>query len=378
MTSIFFAPADKHELNELSFSFAIGLDYSKNGYEVSLQLINPAAISGSAPTQNSRYIVYKASGKTIDTALERISVNISRFVLLSQVDVIILSEKLAREGKIQEIADYVLNSPQIPSKAHIVITKDVNSSELLEVYSPVEGTSAIEISNIINKIGRDIPKTASQIKVDEIKEGKDIALPFIEIEGDLKKGQENGNFETTSPSHIKYGGLALFKSDNLTTFIDYRDGAYLSLLQESAAGYSIEVSCPKKESDYFTFRVFSNKAKESKIEMYEDKYIFHFDLRLKGDINQYRCTVDLDDPKDLEQLEKQIKETIKKKVQDLLLVAQENELDPFGLGLMLSEEHPKEWKKVKGDWPSLLKNAEIKLNTKISFQNLGDYKSGGD
>lgn len=378
MTSIFFAPADKHELNELSFSFAVGLDYLKDGYEVSLQLINPAAISGNTPTQNSRYIVYKASGKTIDTALERISVNISRFVLLSQVDVVILSESLAREGKVQEVADYILNSPQIPSNAYIVISKGISASDLLKVYSPVEGTSAFEISNIIKKIGKDIPKTASQIKVDEIKEGKDIALPFIELKGVLKKGQGNGNFETTSPSHTGYGGLALFKEDKLTTFVDYRDGAYLSLLQESAAGFSIEASCPKEENDYFAYRVFSNNAKEKNLEMHEDKYIFHFDLRLKGDINQYHCNSNLEDPKDVELLEEKIKETINKKVQHLLSVAQKNELDPFGLGLMLSEKSPEEWKKIKDDWPSHLKNAEIKLNTKISFQHLGNYKSGSD
>ncbi|MCG1022745.1 Ger(x)C family spore germination protein [Sutcliffiella horikoshii] len=376
MTSIFFTPADKHELNELSFSFAIGLDYLKDGYEVSLQLINPAAISGNAPTQNSRYIVYKASGKTIDTALERISVNISRFVLLSQVDVVILSEKLAREGKIQEIADYILNSPQIPSNAYIVITRGVNASELLKVYSPVEGTSAFEITNIIKKIGRDIPKTSSQLKVDEIKEGKDIALPFIELVGDLEQGQENGNFETTSPSHTAYGGLALFKDDKLTAFIDYRDGGYLSLLQESASGFTIEAGCPKEEDDYFAYRVFSNNTKESNIEIQGEKYIFHFDLRLKGDINQYHCNLNLDDPRDVEKLEEKVKETINIEVQELLKVAQENELDPIGLGLILSEDNPKEWKKIKDEWPSLLKNAEIKLNTKISFQHLGNYKSG--
>lgn len=378
MTSIFFSPADKHELNELSFTFAIGLDYIKDEYEVSVQLINPAAISGNAPTQNSRYIVYKASGKTIDTALERVSVNISRFVLLSQVDVVILSEKLAREGKIQEVADYILNSPQIPSNAYIVIARGVNAGELLKVYSPVEGTSAFEITNIIKKIGRDIPKTSSQIKVDEIKEGKDIALPFIELIGDLNKGQENGNFETTSPSHTAYGGLSLFKDDKLTTFIDYRNGAYLSLLQESAAGFTIESSCPKKEDGYFAYRVFGNNSKESSIEIHEDKYIFHFDLRLKGDINQYHCNLNLDDPKDVGKLEEKVKETINTKVQELLKVTQDYELDPIGLGLMLSEEDPEEWKKIKEEWPSLLKNAEIKLNTRISFQHLGNYKSGSD
>ncbi|MCC3645916.1 hypothetical protein JGK52_04360 [Cytobacillus oceanisediminis] len=79
VAAVFLAPLDKHELNELSFSFAMGVDHAEDGYEVSLQLINPAAVAGKSQVPNSPYVVYKATGKTIDTALERISVNISRY-----------------------------------------------------------------------------------------------------------------------------------------------------------------------------------------------------------------------------------------------------------------------------------------------------------
>ena len=179
VAAVFLAPLDKHELNELSFSFAMGVDHADDGYEVSLQLINPAAIAGKSQVPNSPYVVYKATGKTIDTALERISVNVSRYVHLKQVEVILLSEKVAREGKVKDVYDYVMHSAQIPLDANLVIARDVSASELLKIYSPIEGFSAFEIENILQKLGRDIPVTATEIKVDEIKEGKDIAMPFI-------------------------------------------------------------------------------------------------------------------------------------------------------------------------------------------------------
>ncbi|PAE26676.1 MULTISPECIES: Ger(x)C family spore germination protein [Bacillaceae] len=377
VAAVFLAPLDKHELNELSFSFAMGVDHAEDGYEVSLQLINPAAVAGKSQVPNSPYVVYKATGKTIDAALERISVNISRYNYLKQIEVILLGEAFAREGKAKDVYDYILHSAQIPSDANLVIARDVNASELLKIYSPIEGFSAFEIENILQKLGRDIPVTATEIKVDEIKEGKDIAMPFIKVVGDLKSGKERGNFETTSPAHIAYGGLALFKEDKLSVFLDYRDAAIITILQGGESGFSIEASCPKDENNLFTFRVLGNLARERQVETYEDKYIFHYNLRLSGDISQIKCNVDLEKPHDIQLLERQIEKTIQNHVQDLLAIAQENEMDPLGLGLMMREKSPGTWKKLKSDWPVPIKNAEIKLKTNIKVQNIGHYKKGG-
>ncbi|MBM7619643.1 Ger(x)C family germination protein [Bacillus tianshenii] len=373
----FFSPMDKHELNEISFSFAMGVDYADGGYELSLQLINPAAIAGKTPIPNSPYVVYKAKGKTIDTALERISVNLSRFIHLKEVEVIVISEKIAREGKIKDIAEYVMHSAQIPANANMVISQDVNASDLLMVYSPIEGFSAFEIASILKKLGRDIPRTASEIKVNDIKEGKDIVLPFIKIEGDLKIGQEKGNLETTGPAHIAYGGLALFKENQLAAFLDYRDSAYVSMLQGAESGFSIEASCPKGEDDLFIFRILSNRSREGKLEIYEDKYIYHFNLNITGDISQLKCEINLEDPEQIKLLEKQLSKTIQKNINHLLAISQEHELDLLGLGLIMREKSPGNWKKLKSYWPLRLKNAEIQVHSEITVQNIGNYKAGG-
>ena len=270
-----------------------------------------------------------------------------------------------------------MHSAQGPTDAHLVIAQGVNASDLLKLYSPIEGFSAFEIENILQKLGRDIPVTASEIKVEEIKEGKDIAMPFIKIEGDLKGGKEKGNLETTSPAHISYGGLALFKENKLVEFLDYRDAAYVSMLQGVESGFSVEASCPKGEDGLFAYRIFGNRAREGKVEIYEGKYIFHFNLNLSGDISQLKCKVNLEDPREIQLLEKQVEKTVQKGVEDLLAIAQKRELDPLGLGLIMSEENPEKWEKLKSDWASHIKNAEIKIHTKVKVQSIGNYKAGG-
>ncbi|WP_285768503.1 Ger(x)C family spore germination protein [Peribacillus sp. SI8-4] len=377
VASIFFSQEDKHELNQSSFSFALGIDYEKEGYTVSLQLINPGEISGEKLLNNSPYIVYKAKGKTIDTALEKISMNTSRHLDLKQEQIIVLGEELARKGRLKEIVEYILHSPDIPANALIITTKGNKASELLKIFSPVEGYSALEITNTLNKLGRHVLNNASEIKVELLEDGKDISLPYIELKGDLQKGMNRDNLDTTTPAHIVFGGFGLFKDGTLKKFLDYRDSLFLQLLNGKSSGFIIESTCPAG-SEKFAFKLFNGAVKKKEFKLAHDNYSFQYILNLSGDIRQYNCHGNLKDPETISQLETQINKTIQSKENKILSIAQDHELDPFGLGHSIKSKDPKAWRNVEKDWSTRIKNARLNVHSDITIQNVGNYKSRGD
>ncbi|KWW16589.1 hypothetical protein AS888_24510 [Peribacillus simplex] len=377
VASIFFSQEDKHELNQSSFSFALGIDYEKEGYVVSLQLINPGEISGEKLLNNSPYIVYKAKGKTIDTALEKISMNTSRYVDLKQEQIIVLGEELARKGRTKEIVEYILHSPDIPANALIITTKGNKASELLEIFSPVEGYSALEITNTLNKLGKHVLQNASEIKVDLLEEGKDSSLPYIVLKGDLQKGMSRDNLDTTNPAHIVFGGFGLFKDEYLKKYLDYRDSLFLQLLNGKSSGFIIESTCPEGP-EKFAFKLFNGHVKNREYKRVENNYLFQYTLNLSGDIRQYNCHGNLKDPDTIEQLEKQINKTIQKKENKILSIAQGYEIDPFGLGHFIKNKNPKLWNTLEEEWSTSIKTAQIEIHSNITIQNVGNYKSRGD
>ncbi|PJN87896.1 Ger(x)C family spore germination protein [Bacillus sp. mrc49] len=377
VASIFFSQEDKHELNQSSFSFALGIDYEKEGYVVSLQLINPGEISGEKLLNNSPYIVYKAKGKTIDTALEKISMNTSRYVDLKQEQIIVLGEELARKGRTKEIVEYILHSPDIPANALIITTKGNKASELLEIFSPVEGYSALEITNTLDKLGKHVLQNASEIKVDLLEEGKDSSLPYIVLKGDLQKGMSRDNLDTTNPAHIVFGGFGLFKDEYLKKYLDYRDSLFLQLLNGKSSGFIIESTCPEGP-EKFAFKLFNGHVKNREYKRVENNYLFQYTLNLSGDIRQYNCHGNLKDPETIEQLEKQINKTIQKKENKILSIAQGYGIDPFGLGHFIKNKDPELWDTLKEEWSTSIKNAQIEIHSNITIQNVGNYKSRGD
>ncbi|HDR6271308.1 TPA: Ger(x)C family spore germination protein [Bacillus cereus] len=376
--SVFFSQGDKNELNRIAFSFALGIDYAKEGYDVSLQLINPAALSGEKPIKNSPYIVYHATGKTIDIALQRISVNMSRQLHLKQIQIVVIGEKLARERPIGKVTNYLIQSSYIPANALVVTTRNINAYQLLEIFSPVEGFSGLEITNTLQKLGKNMPKTANDIKIDLIQEGQDLTLPYIHLKGELDKGERQSNFETTKPTHIAYGGTALFKGEKLHSYLEQRDSLYLYLLKRKAANFPLEGTCPRENNQNFAFMVSNSYPKIADIKIINNEIIYTFDLRLSGTISQYNCQANLTDPNTIEKLNVQIEKSINNHVQYITNVSKNNGIDSLGLGLILEKYDSRKWNKVKTKWPSRIKQIKIKIKTHINVQNLGDFKVRGD
>ncbi|UOY92280.1 Ger(x)C family spore germination protein [Ectobacillus sp. JY-23] len=376
--SLSFSQGDKNELNQIGFSFAMGVDEAEKGYEVSLQLINPSALSGEKPIKNSPYVVYKASGKTIDAALEHLSVYMSRHLHLKQMQIIVIGEKMARNRPIHEIANYLLQATDIPANVLVVTTRDATAYEMLKVFAPVEGFSGLEITSILQKLGRKIPQTASDIKIDLMQQGKDLTLPYIYIMGKRKQGEKQANFETLKPTHLAYGGTALFKGEKLKGFIDSRESLYLYMLEKKTSNFLLAASCPKDEKNYFTFKVSGSRPKLRDVKINGDNIRFLFNLKLDGTVSQYNCRHDLGDPETIELLKKELVKDIEHHVEEGMVVFRNYEIDPFGLGVMLEKHSQQEWDTIKARWPALLKTTSISIDADIRIPNIGDFKVGSE
>ena len=109
---------EKTELTKIAVVTAIGIDKNENKeIEVSLQFVNPTcrAYSGAKGSSGSgeekHYIVKTSNGETVFEAIRNCSNTIDRKVFYSNVKVIIIGEKLAKEG-ISQSLDYSKGRPK--------------------------------------------------------------------------------------------------------------------------------------------------------------------------------------------------------------------------------------------------------------------------
>src|SRR5699024_7954334 len=89
---------DRRELNELGITMALGIDKIENEYVVSAQVVVPSEVSMKASTGRSAVTLYKASGDTIYEAFRRMTKNSPRKIYPGHLQILVLSEDLAKEG----------------------------------------------------------------------------------------------------------------------------------------------------------------------------------------------------------------------------------------------------------------------------------------
>lgn len=129
----------RKELNELAVVMALGIDTHKDGYAVSAQVLNSSELAtksggsiGSLPV-----VTYKSVGKTVPDALQRMLSMAPRMLYLSHVRVLVLGEDLARQG-VSDVLDYISRNHQLRTNFFMLIAKNGNASEILEVVTPFE------------------------------------------------------------------------------------------------------------------------------------------------------------------------------------------------------------------------------------------------
>ncbi|NGY89699.1 hypothetical protein F3K44_03350 [Bacillus megaterium] len=60
-----------NELNEIAFVYGLGVDKTKDGYRVSMQIVNPHPLN--TPTDKPSVVVYEDEARSIGKAVELVS-----------------------------------------------------------------------------------------------------------------------------------------------------------------------------------------------------------------------------------------------------------------------------------------------------------------
>ncbi|ANA82410.1 Ger(x)C family spore germination protein [Paenibacillus glucanolyticus] len=366
----------RKELNELAVVMALGIDTHKDGYAVSAQVLNSSELAtksggsiGSLPV-----VTYKSVGKTVPDALQRMLSMAPRMLYLSHVRVLVLGEDLARQG-VSDVLDYISRNHQLRTNFFMLIAKNGNASEILEVVTPFEYIPANSLYSSIlisEKKWAATGKVTLQQFVNELKQsGSDPILSGVQLNGSSAEGQSVENVKKISPSTLlQHAGLGVFKGDRLVGWLGEPPSKtvnYVLNRVESTAGY---VSCPSGGIVGFTV----NRADTSLDVMLSAENIPRFSVKMEieADINSVQCPININQPSAIEALERSIEdkynENIEKHVKD---VQQRYGADIFALGEVLHRKYPQVWKTYRSHWGESFQSMSIDVHSHVAIRRIG-------
>lgn len=364
------------ELNQIGVIIGMGIDENKNSeepYKVTYQIINPSGLSqgSSSGGQGLPVINYTVTAKTLVEALKKASVVIPREHITSHLSLIVVGEKLARNG-LSLLFDALDRGKQARTSIPVFIARDGTAEKLLGVIEPFEVTPVKSILST-SQNNQKMYGIVSNVQGYEVismllSEGKDLSLPGININKPSQKAEEAGNLDNTSPSAMQVKGLAMFRKGKLVRWLDGDEARSVQLVTSEVKSTALVFPCDINENITVTATGIKSKIK-TKIR--RGQPFIHTDLNVMGEITETSCQKDLSNPKVLKELEKEVQNEIQKEITKTISIAQKEKADIFGFGDSLSRTNPCYWRQHKQNWENLFSSAKISMNVNVSIVNTG-------
>ena len=357
---------DYAELNKLSIVTAAGIDKKENKYEVTLLIANSPKDGTTSKEGEAKTTIYQASGKSIAEAIKKIDKKTPKQLYFSHINVIVISEKIGKEGFLK-VADWWMREPQSRNKFYLIEVNNNKAGDVLKIVSPLESFPSQSIATLIesNKNSNSINDTASYTNFigKVLKPGYEATMPTIKINGPVKEGSKTENLETAQPkAYLSLGPLAIYKNDKLIKTATKKETDAIYILNNESKELIYTINYKNN-----LLNIFTNSLK-TKIKL-KNKNAADIYVKMKGTIYEANGEINLNNEKEIENIEKFWNKNIKKDLKKVIKNMQyEYQSDIFGFGNMIYKNYPQRWKKIKNKWnEKYFKNFKVTIhaNTKI-------------
>lgn len=336
---------DYQELNNRAIVAGMGIDYNKDEFTVTLEILNSKKSESEKESTNKTSYV-SGVGKTIEEAMKDAHFRVSKDAYYSHLKVMVISEEVAK-NKIDDIIDYLLREPNIRNIFMPVMALGSNAADIIETISTENPVSSENIQILIES-----NKKSENVALDQdfenfidsfVDKRKDAALTVIKKEDDT----------------LVLGGIAAFHESKLVTVLNNEEAGAYKVLKNDSNNHFVKTYCNESEKKYITIDLYQNKKTE--IEFNDNKLMVKSNLL--GSIVADECKYDFRNPSVYPELEKIFQKAIEKEYQNVLTKLQKNKSDI----LYINSNYYKKNRKELTNWYDL----DISFETKLDINKNG-------
>jgi spore germination protein KC len=362
---------NRRELNDLAITIGLGIDkLDANQYRISAQVVEPGEAAEKKGSGRSPVILYSETGSTVMEALRKATMNSPRKLYMAHLRILIIGEALAREG-IADVLDFMVRDHGVRTDFYIAIAKGRKAEEMLKVMTPLEKLPAVKINKTMESSEKvwapSLAVTMDMLISDIISDGKQPVLATIELKGDPQAGNQRSSLEQIDgPASIVTSSLAAFKGSKLVGWLNQDESKGHNYILNKITNTVGFISCPK--GGKIALEVIRANSK-LKARMEDGEPIVDIELRIKQNVGEVLCNIDLTKMETLDDLNERSSQKLKSFIEAAVDKAQKQfESDIFGFGEAVHRADPKAWKQLKQNWDQHFTTMQV--NVKVDVQTI--------
>lgn len=330
-------------------------------YKVTAQIAVPGKIKlgpeGSTGEGSEKTAwVLEAYGHTMRDALATMQQQLAERLYLGHLQIIVVSEDLARQG-ILEISDYLRRNSEVRRTAWMIISEG-DAHSILTIAPPIETVPALYLADTLDnavRFGKLPEEYLGKFWINLSDVGAEAVLPFVKPVGN---------------DRIFVSGLSYFNEEKMVgSLTPLEIGAYLALLGEAKGGYSFMVSL--EEAVYI---LTSHKRRSTiEVELQNGNPSAAIDIRIEAYIDEEINNGKLNEKK-ITEIEKEANTYLEEVLSKLLEKLQSEQSDIFGIGARVRAKYSDYWTeevKTAAKWREIYKDMDIKMNAHIQIKRTG-------
>ncbi|MGG0174605.1 Ger(x)C family spore germination protein [Gottfriedia acidiceleris] len=369
--SILFNNKDRTEINEIGSVISLGIAKENDLYHLTVQLANAGAKNANSKSMLSPITTFDGDGKTLTSALYTISDQMPKNIDLSHLQLVLISEDLLKKEGLGPVIDFLIRAKKTSNHYPIAVVKENKPEEMLKIFTPIQDFPAMDIRNMILNISEQSAQSVFtspiNVLIDLYKEGSDLFLPDLEVNGDIKAGGTIENTQSLDPkTTIKLSGFSLFHDSEYAGSISIRETFLYFITQGKVKNAVLETIC----SDHKKAVLKINSIRAKKELIGNKNPSIKLSLTIDGTLVENNCNyiTRSNFTKTEKELENKYKTELTNSLNNLIRKTKEYNSDLFGFGNIYYIKHPQKWEKVQSDF---LKNVDVNTKVSINIRQIG-------
>lgn len=377
LLSLFFIEGcwDYRELNELSLAMAMGVDTDSKtgGFRVTFQIVNPREIASRTGAGKSvPVVVYSDTGETLFRAIRKVALNGSRRINLQHLRILVIGEKLAREG-VKEVFDFMQRDHESRLTTRVYIARGSDAKDVLKTLTLIDEIPANAILGKVKLSETAVGENYEVSLLDAVhglfSKTAGLAVSGIKLIGSTEMGQKRSNMQYTEPrSQLDIAGIAVLKNGKLVGWLKGSNARGVTWVNNKLKSTIVNVDC--KQKGKIGVETYHSETK-IKADVRGHRPIIHIMIRQTGKVAEAECPIDLTKASEIRKLEQQWEEETKLEVEDAVKAAQRMKTDILGFGETVERDHPKAWKKMEGGWEDIFPRCKTEVTVEATILRTG-------
>ncbi len=364
---------DHHEPGDLVNALAVGIDLTEAGdYLVFVQLPNPVSsvqASGTAGGGGSGeavpfIITMSAVGPSPYLALKNLTLSSTRFITLSHVRLLLISERLAKAG-IGTIVDLLEREPEMRLSIRAAVV-DGDLAQLMKAQLPMESMPAMGLSRMLHLAH--IEKAASddhsylQEILDLTRPGVEMHMPRIYVEPATGAGQSVA---------VSVKGVGVFVGEKLVGWLNERETVGWHWVTNALCRTDSRILSPQS-GDFLSLQL-EQKTGTIVPEIVDGRVRMKIRVIASAVVREVSSPggnlpdVDVDDAGIVLALRRRVAQSIREDIEAAIRRARELGSDIFGFGYAFYRLKPRVWREIGSRWQELFRNLPIDIDVEVDI-----------